>query len=46
MKMEYYDEVVEIEDMPGNIKPSIEPGVIGKSPEDDSELSKPMVTKI
>lgn len=40
--MEYYDEVVEIEDRPGNIKPGIESGVIG----DDMELNKPTVKKI
>lgn len=44
--MEYYDEVVEIEDRPGNIKPITESGVIGKSLEDDLELNKPTVNDI
>lgn len=43
--MEYYDEVVEIEDRPGNIKPLNEPAGIGKSFQDDIELSKPSVSK-
>lgn len=41
--MEYYDEVVEIEDRPGNIRPIVESGVIGKAIQDDMELNKPTV---
>lgn len=42
--MEYYDEVVEIEDKPGS---SItESGVISKSFQDDMELNKPTVMRI
>lgn len=41
--MEYYDEVVEIEDKPGNIRPIVESGVIGKAIQDDMELNKPPV---
>lgn len=42
--MEYYDEVVEIEDSPNNIKPIMESGVIGAGKSnDDMELKKPSV---
>lgn len=43
--MEYYDEVVEIEDKPGHVKPIMESGVIGNTFHDDIEESKPTVTK-
>ncbi len=38
--MEYYDEVVEMEDVPGIKKPTIESGIIGKSLPDDMELNR------
>lgn len=43
--MEYYDEVVEIEDKPGHVKPIMESGVLGNTFHDDIELTKPTVTK-
>ncbi|KAG4079329.1 hypothetical protein HA402_008021 [Bradysia odoriphaga] len=38
--MEYYDEVVEIEDQAGHNKSITEPGIIGKSMPDDEDLTK------
>lgn len=44
--MEYYDEVVEIEDKSGNARSNNESDTIGRSIPDDLELKKPMVNKV
>lgn len=43
VEMEYYDEVVEIEDTPGNIKSNIEPGIIDQPLNKGIKLDKPPV---